>query len=323
MKQISVLIPVYNNEQYIEDCIKSISNQTLQDIEIIIINDGSTDNTKNIIENLQKKDNRIQVINKKNTGYGDSLNTGIQKAKGEYIAIVESDDYIKDTMLETLFEYAKKHNCEITKANFYNAGNKQKEYTSKYFNNTIENITTFPQMILIQPSIWSSLYKKDFLTKNNIKFSTSKGASYQDISFHFISMFLAKGIFFLNMPLYYYRTNNSNSSTHSNDKPFAIYKELKIINAFLKNKVINKEQKTIINIFKYKIMMWNFFRTKNKYNKIILNKIYTSIKNDNLKEMLQNKNLTTKDKVYLNILLKNKTLFYIICIIRKLIKNHE
>ncbi len=322
MAKISVLIPIYNSEKYIEECIKSVINQTYRNIEIICINDGSTDSTKNILENLQKIDNRIKIINKKNTGYGNSLNLGIKNAKGEYIAIIESDDFIKDTMFDKLIKIIKEQNCDIIKANFYKKNSKTKKYSSKYFTNSIQNIEIFPQMLLIQPSVWSAIYKKDFLTKNNIKFSKTKNASYQDISFHFITMFLAKKIFLLDEALYYYRINNPKSSINSSNKPFQIFKEFKRINEFLKNIKTDKKQEEIKNIFEFKTMLWNFNRVQNKYNKILLKKMKKYSANWNFKNLIKNKNLTRKEKFYLKLFLNYNVLFNIIYTIRKTIKNY-
>ncbi len=320
MTLISILIPIYNSEKYIEQCVNSIISQTYKNIEIICINDGSTDNTKEILENLQKKDKRIKIINKKNTGYGNSLNIAIQSAKGEYIAIIESDDHIKNTMLETLLKYIKEDETDIVKANFYKENNSIKKNSSKYFINKTTNINLFPNMLLIQPSIWSALYKKEFLIKNKIKFNETKGASYQDLSFHFKTMFLAKKIFLLNEHLYYYRTNNSNSSINSKGKAFLVFDEIETINNFLKDKKINENTLTIKNIFEYKVITWNFNRIQNKYNKKVFNKALEYFKKYNFQTLMKNNTLTIKDKIYLNILNKNKKLFYAILILRKSIK---
>ena len=102
---ISVLIPVYNGEAYLDQCLNSVVNQSLKNIEIIIINDGSTDSSSGIIENYQNSDNRIRVITKSNSGYGDSLNIGLDSAIGEYISIVESDDIIPIDFLEQLYSF--------------------------------------------------------------------------------------------------------------------------------------------------------------------------------------------------------------------------
>src|SRR5574344_757344 len=109
MAEVSILIPIYNVEKYLEQCLESVCNQTLKDIEIICINDGSTDSSLKIIKDFQKNDDRVVLINKKNSGYGDSMNKGLEKATGEYIGIVESDDFIEKDAFEKLYSLAKKN----------------------------------------------------------------------------------------------------------------------------------------------------------------------------------------------------------------------
>ena len=102
MAKVSILIPCYNVEKYIRQCLDSVVNQTLKDIEIICINDGSTDSTLDILRKYENRDNRIKVISKHNSGYGASMNIGLETAKGEYVGIVESDDFVEPNMFEKL-----------------------------------------------------------------------------------------------------------------------------------------------------------------------------------------------------------------------------
>ena len=116
---VSVIVPVYNVERYLRQCLDSLRAQTLKEIEIICVNDGSTDGCPGILEEYAKKDSRIRMINKENTGYGDSMNIGIRAATGEYIGIAEPDDYVLPAMYKTLYRAAVSHQCEIVKADFY------------------------------------------------------------------------------------------------------------------------------------------------------------------------------------------------------------
>ena len=117
--KVSVLVPIYNVERYLEKCLQSLCNQTLSDIEILCINDGSTDSSKAIVESFKKKDLRIVLIDKENTGYGSSMNVGLEQARGTYIAIVESDDFIDSDMMERLYEMAETYNLDIVKSTCY------------------------------------------------------------------------------------------------------------------------------------------------------------------------------------------------------------
>src|SRR5574344_698890 len=119
MAKVSIIIPIYDVEKYLRECLDSVISQTLTDIEIICVNDGSPDNCKAIIEEYAQKDKRIIVINKKNGGEGQACNIGLDIAKSEYIAILEPDDYIAPEMYEDLYEKAIKNNSDIVKSCFY------------------------------------------------------------------------------------------------------------------------------------------------------------------------------------------------------------
>jgi glycosyltransferase involved in cell wall biosynthesis len=117
--KVSVVIPCYNVEKYLRQCLDSVVNQTLKELEIICVNDGSTDSTLDIIKEYAAKDPRVSYIDKPNAGYGDSMNKGFDQATGEYIGIIESDDYADLDMFEKLYTCAKEHDLDAVKAGFY------------------------------------------------------------------------------------------------------------------------------------------------------------------------------------------------------------
>ena len=191
--KVSIVVPVYNVEKYLPECLDSILAQSLKNIEVIVIDDGSPDNCGKIIDEYAKKDQRVVPIHQKNSGYSKSVNKGIQLAKGEYIGIIESDDWIEPNMYETLYLNAKQHHTDITKGGFwkYNSTlpkSKQNEY---YINpskidlrlapKNAFHITEWPQLIAFHASIWSSIYRADFVKK--VKLEDTAGASYQDFPF--------------------------------------------------------------------------------------------------------------------------------------------
>ena len=116
--KVSVIMPMYNQEKYIAECLTSVIRQSLKDIEIIVVNDGSTDSSLKIVQKIKGDDPRVIIIDKKNSGYGHSLNVGVDAAKGEYIGIVETDDYILPEMYETLYRVARAKNAENVKTDF-------------------------------------------------------------------------------------------------------------------------------------------------------------------------------------------------------------
>lgn len=284
MPKLSILVPIYNVEKYLKECLDSIINQTLEDIEVICINDGSTDSCAEILEEYSAKDKRIKVINKENSGYGASMNIGLNTATGEYIGIVESDDFVKKTMYEDLYNIATKNKADIVKSDYfyYTTNNNQKRKAgkiSKFRANKIITVKSYPQLLKMQPSIWSAIYKRDFLNNHNIRFLETPGASYQDTSFSFKVLALAKSIVLTNKAYLCYRQDNENSSVHAKDKIFIICDEYKEINEF-----INKypEVKNIVNtqklIKEYKAYMWNLKRVDEKHKDAFLDTFSNTFK---------------------------------------------
>ena len=119
MPKVSILMPACNVEKFLRECMDSVVNQTLEDIEIICIDDGSKDATGDILDEYAEKDSRIKVIHKPNSGYGHSMNVGIDNATGEYIGIVETDDFADLNMFEELYAVAKRCNADVVKSNYY------------------------------------------------------------------------------------------------------------------------------------------------------------------------------------------------------------
>lgn len=185
--KVSVIIPVYNAEVYLKSCIESIQNQTFKDIEIIIVNDGSTDNSLSICLDYAKTDNRIVVINKPNGGVSSARNAGIQVAKGEYIGFVDADDWIEPEMYESMYHQIKHDQSDICMCNYVEECNGdikriplnipsnkdillKPEIVNYLVINMIgpENVNSDSRPIM--GSVWRLLIKKDYLVSNNIKF---------------------------------------------------------------------------------------------------------------------------------------------------------
>ena len=288
--RISIIIPIYNVNKYLRECLDSIINQTLKSIEIICVNDGSTDNSLEIIKEYIY-DNRIIIINKNNSGYGDSMNQGLNIASGEYIGIVESDDFIDINMFENLYKLTKKGDIDIIRSNFYLYWEKNKKEALNFkilknLYNKIFNPMELQNIFLVQPSIWAGIYKKLFLIKNDIKFLTTSGASYQDTSFFYKTLYKANKIFCTKKAFYYYRQSNSNSSVNNNtlNKVIFAHIELNEIEKFIKKdiKLYNKNQR-YFNTKKIMTLLWNLNRVdkKKQYNKILYKEIYEILKSDN------------------------------------------
>ena len=267
---VSIVVPVYNVQNFLKECLDSIINQTMKELEIICVDDGSTDNSLNILKEYQKKDPRVKVISKPNSGYGNTMNVGTDAARGEYVGIVESDDYVKNNMFAVLYKTAKQYNADIVKSDHYTFttrdGRQQKEFHStcgkpEYYNCVLnvkdcENIYDFVMMN------WTGIYKTSFLRQNQIRYNETPGASFQDNGYWFQTITLAKRIVFVNEAFYFYRQDNPNSSINKKKKIYCICDEFAYIKEFLK-KHPEEYEKHILTYVKKK-----FFNYRHSYNRI-------------------------------------------------------
>ena len=176
MTKISVIVPVYNVEEYLDKCLDSLVNQTLKDIEIIVVNDGSPDNSQKIIDKYVKKYKNVKAYTKKNGGLSDARNYGLTKAKGEYIAFIDSDDYTDITMLEKMYQKAKNKKLDIVVCDCYKVypNNENQEILISNLKYSEDNVKNY---LLAPPMAWNRLYKKEIF--DNIKFV--KGIYYEDL----------------------------------------------------------------------------------------------------------------------------------------------
>lgn len=165
--KVSIIIPVYNVEKYLERCINSVSNQSYTDIEIILVDDGSTDNSGMICELHAKKDSRIKVIHKKNGGLSDARNAGVAIASGQWISFIDSDDWIEEYFLENLVKEAEKNQCEIVGCSYRKVFEDSEYYSvdNRYNLRIYENDEIMSNLIdnKIQQVVWNKLYKRSLL----------------------------------------------------------------------------------------------------------------------------------------------------------------
>ncbi|GFI17090.1 putative glycosyltransferase EpsJ [Lachnospiraceae bacterium] len=227
--KVSVIIPICNAEKYLKECIESVLGQTLRDIEVICVDDGSKDNSLSIIQTYAQKDSRVKVITKKNSGYGDSVNHGLRIAKGVYIGIVESDDFIATDMYDKLYKLSEGGTIDCIKGNFWDyycwEGKKRKDKKDEAIVNRertdmpeeeeIFTIRQDPHILWGHPSIWSGIYRREFLERHKIEFMAEPGGGWVDNPFFFQTLCLAQSIRWTEKPYYYYRKTNSMSSSNN------------------------------------------------------------------------------------------------------------
>ena len=240
MPKVSIVVPVYNVEQYLRQCLDSIVMQTMKDIEIICVDDGSTDCSGKIIDKYAAADRRIKVLHKANAGYGAAMNAGIRLAEGDYIGIVESDDRIAPEMYETLYEAAVNHDLDFVKSDAYYWFEKM-GYKKRVHDNSLNAV--YDQVLGEDErniffdffmNIWTGIYKKEFLLQNDISFHESAGASYQDNGFWMQTCFYAKKAMWLNEAFYHYRQDNPEASVKSTSKMMAMTKEYEYLEKTIK-----------------------------------------------------------------------------------------
>ena len=258
---LSVIIPVYNVENYLNECLDSVTSQTLDDMEIICIDDGSTDNSPYILKEYQKKDSRIKIITKENGGQATARNLGIKEAQGEYIAFVDSDDFIEPTMFEKLYTKAKDYNLDITMCKIATYNNQTKEikdnvwyYMLGVFRDFEKDIFShkdtkeFTCNIAVTP--YNKIYKTTLLKENNILFP--EGLIFEDEKFFYDTYLRAKRVSIIDEFLYYYRINRKGSTVDTiKDNDFSDIIPI--------SKLIRETFKETNNYEDYKILLSNRF----------------------------------------------------------------
>lgn len=272
--KVSVVIPCYNVEKYLRQCLDSVVKQTLRDIEIICVNDGSKDSTLSIIQEYAAKDERIKIIDKPNGGYGESMNRGFDMATGEYLGIVESDDYADPDMFEKLYACAEKYDLDVVKSGFYyyyskpdvrNIPNPIASYITS--SRTFCPMTDFKskmemvEFFNIKPTSWSAIYRADFIHGNNIRFNETPGASFQDTSFNFKVWVCAQRVRLMEECFLHYRQDNEASSINNPGKVFCICDEYDEMERFLDVKQIKKAAaEPVLVRVKFDSYCWNYER---------------------------------------------------------------
>ena len=314
--KVSIVVPIYNVERYLSECLDSILYQTLKNIEVILVDDGSPDNCGKIIDEYAKKDSRVIAIHQENSGYSVAVNKGIDLAKGEYIGVIESDDFIEPDMYELLYKDAKKNNTDVTKGlfYFYNPTLNEDEQNKVYFNpcgidlrlapNGAFHVTEWPRIIGFHASIWSSIYKSDFVKK--IKIPETAGASYQDFPFMIEVMCKAKRISIVKKAFVHWRNEpkQGNSTSARGKKLLLMSKNTETGLKIIKDSGLFETLKEPF----YAHALWTnigfFYRIEKQYKDeyyLRLRKIFSGLKHD---EAFTYRYFRPEDKIAIKAILK-------------------
>lgn len=318
--KISIIIPVYNTEKYLKECIESAMHQTLTDIEIICVNDGSTDTSLEILKSFAEKDNRLKIVTQQNKGQSAARNTGLKIATGEYIAFLDSDDFFENIFAEQMYQKAQSQDADITMCSMNIVKNDKKETTHPYLSldiipkeldNIVFNITNIKKILFnICVTPWNKIYKTDFLRKNDIKFLEK--INFEDNLFFIESFVKAKKINIIRENLVNYRYFSDTSYSTQNGKHdlkkldfFRIIKKEKKI---LQENNLYSELKEDFEKHKEKTLLYWKEKTKNPLAKVLYNtKLYTTYPLLPIKKLTQKakqkqiaqkiKELTSKKKI--------------------------
>lgn len=324
MIKVSVIVPIYNVEDYLKECLDSILNQTLSEIEVICVNDGSTDNSLQILEEYRQRDERIVIIDKENGGYGMAMNIGMQKATGEFIGIVEPDDFIKADMYEHLYKTATKHLLDFVKADFYrfkkDAGTgellldyNKLDSTGRFYNRVICPSET-PEVIKLIMNTWSGIYRREFIEKNAIRHNETPGAAYQDNGFFWQTFMYAQRAMFLNRPYYMNRRDNPNSSVHNKDKVYSMNREYDYIRGVFmrsENHKLWDVFKSYYNYKRYHNYMFTLNRIGSEYKKEYVLEIAKELKTAYEAGEFEDKLFSWKGRKEFKLLIKRPEAFYV------------
>lgn len=283
--KVSVITPIYNVAQYLPQCLGSLAAQTLDDIEFICVNDGSTDNSLEILQGFAKKDSRFKVINKPNGGYGQAMNCGLDAATGEYIGILESDDFISADAFASLYALAQNAGFpDVVKANYYNytqeGGERFRENYAPEFCGRIlhPGELGFSKLICGVASIWSAVYRRQFLLDNGIRFRETPGAAYQDTGFLLQALCLADGAWLTHDAYIRYRNDRQEASVKAKGKVYNVCDELQVVEAAL---AAHPERRELVNeaftAKKFATYLWNYRRISWEYKHEFLQRLCTEL----------------------------------------------
>ena len=311
MPKISVIVPVYNVENYIEKCLKSLVNQTMHDIEIIIVNDGSKDNSKNIVKSFEEKyPEKIVYLEKENGGLSDARNYAMPYAKGEYIAFLDSDDYVENDMYEKMYEIAQKENSDLVECDFYwEYPNKIKEDIGQIYYGKKEMLEK------VRVVAWNKLIKRDILEKTKIQFP--KGYRYEDVEFTYKLIPHLEKVSFFKKPCIHYIQRENSISNSQNERTKEIFDVLDNVIKYYKENGYYDEYKEELEYTYARILLCSSLKRmckiKDKEKKEKL--LNTTWENLNTKFPNWKENKILKNKSWKNRYMKsvNKFTFKIYC----------
>lgn len=321
MAKVSIILPIYNVEMYLDECLESVQRQTLKDIEIICVNDGSKDHSLEIIKKYAANDPRFVIVDKENGGYGKAMNVGLDKATGEYIGIVEPDDFVPLGMYEDLYNIAKENDLDMVKADFYrftrNSENGDMNLVYNHLDRTGEwygkvfDPSHEPKTLNFIMNTWSGIYRRDFIEEHHIRHNETPGASFQDNGFYFQTFVYAKRAMIVDKPYYMNRRDNPNSSVNNREKVYCCNIEYDYIRDLLmKDPEIWERFKYMYTVKKYHNYNFTLSRIGEEFKKEYIQRISKELKRAKENDELQQSTFGAKEWEKLMFLVKDPDSYY-------------
>lgn len=289
MLKVSVLVYVLNDVKNISKCMKSVMNQTLKEIEILVIDGGSKDGTKELINEMAQSDSRIRIISC-NPGVGLQFNRGLLEAKGEYIGICESDDYLLPDMYEHQYNLAHQYQLDMLRADARHFCEVEGfgevvfpvklSNSEELYNCILDSKNDFRVLRLGINGFWSGLYRRNFLLEQKIFMNETKGATYQDVSFYFFALIKAKRVMFSKDAFYSYRLDNPNSSVNNPQKIDGLIEEYRLLRNRLEYEGLFDQYKEIYWSWKISGFCWFYMRLSKALKKEYIRLVYKEICSD-------------------------------------------
>lgn len=323
MPKVSIIVPVYNVEMYLEQCMDSLCRQTLRDLEFVCVNDGSKDHSLEILQSYAAKDSRVVIIDKENGGYGMAMNVGLDRATGEYIGILEPDDYVTLTMYEDLYETAAEHDLDFVKADFYRFITDEKTGDMEWYYNRLDRSRTWynqvvdpsrtPEVSKFIMNTWSGIYRRAFLEEHHIRHHETPGAAFQDNGFFWQTFMYAKRAMFLDKPYYLNRRDNPNSSVNSREKVYCMNEEYVYIRELFmrpENQELWQRFKSYYNLKRYQNYIFTLRRISQDYKMEYVEHISREFQESQAAGELDLELFTRTDKKKLLLLIQDPKKYY-------------
>lgn len=302
--RISVLVYVLNDAVHIEKCVRSVMAQSLRELEILLIDGGSTDGTLEELERLLSEDRRLRLI-RSEAGVGCQFNTGLRAAVGKYVGICESDDYLLPDMYERQYAIAEKYDLDVLKANVFRfCENLGRQYFFPFSLSTDQGLYD----ILLDPQedsrflklgvngFWSGLYRREFLVENALWMNETEGASYQDITFSFLTSLYAKRAYIMRDAFYCYRMDNPDSSINNPRKTSMLLTEYQLLKEQLKQRNLWQRSREIYWKWRTSGYFWFYDNLSDTMRSEYVPMLYRDIRQEMESEAYSDTELTKREK---------------------------